>query len=66
MIGCAQVVLPHKLLSASVDVGANIRNLFDHLERSMTIEKVSVGVCPPAAYGEPITGTWFRFQGELK
>lgn len=66
MIGAAQIVLPHKQMVTAGDLGASVRALFDHVDRVLDIEKVSVGVCPPRSHGEPITGTWFRFQGELR
>jgi hypothetical protein len=58
-VGYAQVVVSHEELVAHIDVGRLLCLLFERIERSLDIDRVSVGVCPGMA------GTWFRFAGPL-
>jgi hypothetical protein len=58
-VGYAQVVVSHAELTRIIDVGELMRLLFERVERSLDIDRVSVGVCPNLA------GTWFRFTGPL-
>jgi hypothetical protein len=58
-IGFAQVLVAHVELLAVKHPDVVIDGIFERIEQSMTIDRVSVGVTPDLA------ATWFRFTGEL-